>query len=217
MVGETAFTAVGCGDERSSISTSGDADFVFRRRGDVRRLFASDVVPFELLRLFVCEEVERDEREEEFEDIEVRGGRVPAEATVRRELVGAVGCGLDCFVRGGDERVKSSSSTLFCDGRSPNGIGIGAVSIADSWLRSFVGVADGRHESRVVCLVFPGDMGTELSRDGFAAWAFFVRFRGSCDGEGSTGELSKSSVSTISTNGGVLGRPRLVHISVGRV
>jgi hypothetical protein len=217
IVGDTVFTVVGCVDERSSVSTSGDADFVFRRRGDMRRLFVSIVVSFELLRLFIREEAEDEEREEEFEDIEVRGGRVPTEAALRRELVGAVGCGLDCFVRGGDERVKSSSSTSFCDGRSPIGNGIGAVSIANSWSRSLVGVADARHESNVVCFVFPGDIGTELPRDGFVAWAFFVRFRGSCDGEGGTGELSKSSVSTISNNGGVFGRSRLVHMSVGRV
>jgi hypothetical protein len=80
MVGETAFTAAGRGDERSSVSASGDADFVFRRRGDVRRLVVSGIVSFELLRFFNREEAEEDEREEEFEDIEVRGDRVLTEA-----------------------------------------------------------------------------------------------------------------------------------------
>jgi hypothetical protein len=78
--------------------------------------------------------------------------------------------------------------------------------------RSLVGVADIRHVSNVVCRVLPGDDATEIPRGTPAAGAVLVRvfafFAGSCEGEGVTGELSKSSVSIVLSSGGVFGRSR---------
>jgi hypothetical protein len=116
IVGETRVSSVGCEVERSSVSTSGDADFVFLRRGDVRRLCAAGAVSFELLRLVMRDELGKDESEEEFVDIEVSGGRAWTGAAARRELVAAAGYDLDGAIRGGDERVKSNSSTSLRDG-----------------------------------------------------------------------------------------------------
>jgi hypothetical protein len=116
--------------------------------------------------------------------------------------------------RVGDESVKSSSSGSSLDTRSAGGAGIGVKSMAGSTSRSLVGVADARHMSKVVCLVFPGDEATEAPRDTGTNWLFLVRvfalFAGSCDGEGRTGELSRSTDSTMFSNGGVLGRSEAV-------
>jgi hypothetical protein len=90
-------------------------------------------------------------------------------------------------------------------------------SIVDPTSRNFVGVTEARHESSVACFVFPGEAGTDTPRGGLTAWVPFVCLGSSCDGEGSNGELSRSSVSTISANGGVFGRPILAPISDGRV
>jgi hypothetical protein len=90
-------------------------------------------------------------------------------------------------------------------------------SIADLASRDFVGVTEALHVSSVVCYDFPGEIGTDTPRGGLAACVLLVRFGSSCDGEGSTGELSRSSVSTISVKGGVFGRPILAPISDGSV
>jgi hypothetical protein len=163
------------------------------------------------------DELGKDESEEEFDDIEVSGGRAWTGAAARRELVAAAGCDLDGAIRGGDERVKSNSSTSLRDGWSSLGAGIGVGSIADLVSCNFVGVTEARHASSVVCLVFPGEIGTDTPRDGLATSVLFVRFGSSCDGEGSIGELSRSSVSTISAKGGVFGRPIRAPISDGSV
>jgi hypothetical protein len=111
---------------------------------------------------------------------------------------------LGCSVRAGDESVKSSSSTSSREERSSCGAGIGATLMAGPTVRSFVGVAEARQVSRVVCLVLLGDGTSEGSRGSFAFWAVVVRvlafFAGNCEGEGSTGELSRSSVSTVASS-----------------
>lgn len=155
--------------------------------------------------------------------MELSGGRAIEGATVQRVLTAVVDFGFGLAGRVGDERVKSSSSTSWCVGRKLDSAGICVVSITGSTLRSFVGVADARHISSVVCLFFPADEVSDVPRGALESWAVsvsvrvFAFFAGSCEGEGRTGELSKSSVSIVSTNGGVFERPKLVPISAGRV
>jgi hypothetical protein len=108
------------------------------------------------------------------EDIEVSGGRVLDVALIRRVLLGADERDFDGAGRVGDESVKSSSSGSALDGRKFGGAGMGVVSVGGSTSRSLVGVADARHVSKVVCLVFPGDEATEVPRGARAVWLGLV-------------------------------------------
>jgi hypothetical protein len=116
IVCEIALFSVGCGFDRSRVSISGDVDFVFCKRGDVRRPREAGAVSFELLRVLIRDGPECDESEEEFEDMEFRGGRATIGAGARREFVVTAGYDLDGTIRAGEDRVKSNSSTTFTDG-----------------------------------------------------------------------------------------------------
>jgi hypothetical protein len=213
--------ASGCGDVRSRASTSDEADFVLRSRGDVRRLRVVVVAILELFDLIELDDVELIQRLEALEDmkvVEVSGGRDEQVAAVRRGFASVSGwvLGTGCV---GDEGIKSSSSTACRDGRSAGGAGIDASFITGSTFRSFVGVADARHVFSVVCLVLPGD--TEMPRCILEVWAFVVRvlvfFAGNCEGEGCAGELRRSRVSIMPGRGGVFGRSSPMPKFAGRV
>lgn len=234
------FFVLECGEVKSSVSVSGDADFVVSRRGEVRsRVSISGEIDFVLLRrgevrrirvvfvvIFVGFLVGIDGSEfvdecEAFSDIKFNGGR---DGAVRREFAGRTvsGSGAGAGARDGDESVRSSVSISPCEGRNSTGAGIGST-----WMvavsRNFVGVADARHASSVVCLDFPGDEATEVSRVALVARRFFAMrvfafLAGSCDGDGDggTGESTRSKVSTVWIGGGVLDRSTVPN-SAGNV
>jgi hypothetical protein len=85
--GDGFLIAVGCEDRRSRVSTPGDTDFVFRNRGDVRRLRA-DVEPvFEFFLFSETDVAEEAEMDDALDDIEVKGGRAVNVMAVRRAFV----------------------------------------------------------------------------------------------------------------------------------
>ena len=59
----------------------------------------------------------------------------------------------------------------------------------------------------VVCLPFPGEAVTDAPRVGFVVLVFAFLAR-ACDGDGCAGEVTKSNVSIVSSNGGESGRSR---------
>jgi hypothetical protein len=75
-LGDVCFPNVGCEDNRSTVSTGGEADFVFRSRGEVRLLRATSIAFSELFPFSSAARSEQDDNDDEFEDIEVSGGRV---------------------------------------------------------------------------------------------------------------------------------------------
>jgi hypothetical protein len=110
------------------MSISGDADFGFRNRGDVRRLRIAAEASFELLAL--AEPVEDAEWDDALDEIDVNGGRAAAMTLVCPELASPLEPNLAGSGRSGDESVRSISSTSLLYGRSSGGAGIAVVLIA---------------------------------------------------------------------------------------
>lgn len=210
------------------MSISGEVDLVLLRRGEVRRVRVVVVVVVAVVVVFVgfffAGMVEREDEEfvdacDAFDGIGFNGGRAGA---VRDDCVwGPVcGCGGD-GARRGDDTVKSSVSISSCKGRSSGDAGIGVTwTVVVS--RNFVGVADARQISSVVCLDMLGDEATDALRVALVTGAFlltriFAFSAGSCKGEGTTGVLTKSNVSMVSNDGGVFGRSKRACESAGSV
>ena len=212
--GDTESLAIVTGDVRSNKSIAGGADTVLLKRGEVRRLrvVVVSLILFVLLEVEEEDDIDFSEACEALEDSVVKGGRTLDDGAVRRMPVGGGFCICEDTHRTGDEIVKSKVSTSSAAGRSSDCIGIGAASETGVVSRSFVGVAETRHASNVVCLDFPGDEATEVPRGALVLGTGFVALvlaflGGNCEGEGSTGESTKSNVSIVSDGGGVLGRP----------
>jgi hypothetical protein len=191
---------------------------VLLRRGEVQRGCALPNTSLALFPLLAVEAVDDAEREdvEAFDEIDVSGGRVGTGCRVssRWSCKGAESKG--------DESVKSKVSQSADEDRSCGGGGIGAALKVGGARRSFVGVTEARHASKVLCFDFPGDESTEVPRGAFvvgASFAFrvFAFFAGSCEGEGRAGESTRSSVSIVSSNGGVADRSKTVLLSAGSV
>jgi hypothetical protein len=197
------------GDEvRSSVSrAAGGAEAVLLRREDAR---GAVFISLDL------EDADCDEVCDAFDDIDVNGERFVDGAAVRRGFAGP-----SCAEGTGDESVRSRVSTSSNTVRSFGGAGIGAALMAGVEPRSFVGVAEARQASRVVCLDFPGDDRTEVSRDALAGDASFVRvfafLASSLEGEGWTGESTRSKVSIGFRSGGVDARSNIALVSAGSV
>jgi hypothetical protein len=180
----------------------------------VRRVRVAVEVFLEPFDLAEVDDTEAVDSEEVFEDIEVSGGLEERVVAVRREFEKIPGASAG---RIGEDSVKSSSSISACDGRSSDGVGTGAACMTGPTFRNFVGVTDARHVSSVVCLVLPGDGATEVPRGSLVIGRVLAFFAGNCEGEGCAGELSKSKVSMMSSNGGVDGRSDLAPMFAGSV
>ena len=105
----------------------------------------------------------------------------------------------------GEDNVRSRVSTSSVEARSSGGVGTGSDWVVGNVGRSLrgEGVMDERvHASSVVCFCLaPGEDTTEVARAVRLAF-----FDGRSDGEGSTGELTRSRVSIAEYGGGVDGR-----------